>query len=197
MRYKIVPITIVFFLGLMIGPQFSNIVQETTSAQEKASDGRTPPDVLKLAADAKLGTVMFSHTNHTTKNYNIAGTGPITCVECHHTAQPAAEVAKHPPLKTAWPADRTTSLSLEELKDPKAPAVVPCRGCHARAETKPTVLPAIPEIKDESSTAMIAITNQQAFHRTCGGCHDQVAKDRNVKAPKRVQCTACHKKAAA
>ena len=56
MRYKIVPITIVFFLGMMIGPQISNFVQVTTSAQEKPSDGRTPPDILKLAADAKLGT---------------------------------------------------------------------------------------------------------------------------------------------
>lgn len=197
MRHKMVLITIGMFLGLMFGPQATTFVQETTSAQEKESDGRTPPDVLKLAADAKLGSVAFSHTNHTTKNYDIAGTGMITCVACHHTAQPAAEVAKHPPLKTAWPADRTTTLTTEELKDPKSPAVVPCRGCHARADTKPKILPATPEIKDESSGAMVTVTNQQAFHRKCTGCHEQVDKDRNAKAPKKLQCTVCHKKAAA
>lgn len=197
MRRKIVFIMVMVFLGLLFGPQAATSIQTTTSTQEKPSDGRTPPDVLKLAADAKLGSVTYSHTNHTTKNYNIAGTGPVMCVECHHTAQPASEVVKHPPLKTAWPADRTTTLTAEDLKDPKSPAVVACRDCHSRAETKPKILPAIPEIKDESSTAMISVTNQQAFHRTCGGCHDQVAKERNAKAPKRLQCTLCHKKTAA
>ena len=197
MRRKIMLITIMVFLGLLFGSQAMTSIQETTSAQEKTSDGRTPPDVVKLSTEAKLGGVAYSHTNHTTKNYNIAGTGPISCVECHHTAQPAAEVAKHPPLKTAWPADRTTSLTAEEIKDPKSPVVVACRGCHARADTTPKILPAIPEIKDESSTSMIKLTNQQAFHRGCAGCHEQVAKERNAKAPKRLQCTVCHKKATA
>lgn len=197
MRRKLVLIATLAFLGLMFGTQAITSIQNTTSAQEKPSDGRTPPDAIKLSVDAKLGSVAFSHTTHTTKNYNIAGTAPITCVECHHTAQPAAEVAKHPPLKTAWPADRTTSLTSEELKDPKSPAVVGCRGCHARADAKPTVLPATPQIKDEGSTAMITVTNQQAFHRNCAGCHEQAAKERQVKAPKRLQCTVCHKKAAA
>lgn len=196
MRRKTVNITSTIFLGLMFGIQAITSIQNTTSAQEKPSDGRTPPDVVKLATDAKLGGVAFSHTNHTTKNYNIAGTGPITCIECHHTAQPATEVAKHPPLKTAWPADRTTTLTAEELKDPKSPAVVGCRGCHARADATPKILPATPVIKDEGSTAMITVTNQQAFHRNCAGCHEQAAKERDVKAPKRLQCTVCHKKSA-
>ena len=197
MRRKMLLITILVFVGFVFGPQAATSIQVTTPAQEAQSDGRTPPDVVKLATDAKLGSVTFSHTNHVTKNYNIAGTGPITCIECHHTAQPASEVVKHPPLKTAWPADRTTTLTAEELKDPKSPAVVGCRGCHARAEAKPKILPATPQIKDEGSTAMITVTNQQAFHRNCAGCHEQVAKERNVKAPKRLQCTVCHKKAAA
>ena len=197
MKSKSVLMATLVFLGLIFGSQAITTIQDPTSAQEKPSDGRTQPDVVKLSTEAKLGGVTYSHTNHTTKNYNIAGTGPITCVECHHTAQPAAEVAKHPPLKTAWPADRTTSLTAEEIKDPKSPAVVACRGCHARAETTPKILPAIPEIKDEGSTAMIKLTNQQAFHRNCAGCHEQVAKERNATAPKRLQCTVCHKKAAA
>jgi cytochrome c553 len=197
MKHKLKAITMIVFLLLMLGPLKKTSLQVITPIQEKESEGRTPPDVLKLAADAKLGSVVFSHTNHTTMNYNIAGTGPVTCIECHHTAQPASEVAKHPPLKTAWPADRTTTLTAEEIKDPKSPTVAACRGCHARPETKPKLLPAIPEIKDEGSTAMITVTNQQAFHRNCAGCHEQAAKERSIKAPKRLQCTVCHKKAAA
>ena len=61
-----------------------------------------------LGAEAKLGVVKFSHLDHVTKNRSIEG-GKIECIECHHTAQPAAEAAKHPPLKTVWPADRTTT----------------------------------------------------------------------------------------
>ena len=112
-------------------------------------------------------------------------------------AQPASEVSKHPPLKTAWPADRTTTLTAESIKDPGAPPVVVCRDCHARKDEKPKLLPAIPEIKHEGSTALISMTNQQAFHRNCAGCHDEVVKQRpTAKAPKTVQCVACHKKAA-
>jgi hypothetical protein len=146
--------------------------------------------------EAKLGPVSFSHANHTTKNYTIDGTGPIACIECHHTAQPASEVAKRPPLKTAWPTDRTTTLTAELIeKDPKAAEVIACRSCHARQGEKPKLLPEMPQIKHEGSTAIITLTNQQAFHRTCGGCHDEAMKLRqNIKAPPTQKCTACHKR---
>jgi hypothetical protein len=161
-----------------------------------AQEARKRPDVLTLGADAKLGPVTFSHANHTTKNYNIAGTGPVACIECHHTAQPASEVAKTPPLKTAWPLDRTTTLTAELLeKDQSAVGVIACRNCHARAGAKPAVWPEIPQIKHEASAALITLTNQQAFHRNCASCHDEVAKTRpDVKAPKTQQCMACHKR---
>ena len=163
-----------------------------TSAQSKKR-----PEILQLGADAKLGPVSFNHTNHTTKNYNIAGTGPIDCVECHHVEQPAAEVAKHPPLKSAWPADRTATLTAAALDDPKTPEVIGCRNCHSRAATQPKLWPQLPEIKHETSTAIITMTNQQAFHRNCATCHDAIVKDRpTAKAPRTAQCTLCHKKAA-
>ena len=166
--------------------------------QTDQTAGRKQPDVLKLATEAKLGTVTFSHTNHTTKKYNLAGTGPIQCVECHHTAQPEAEVVKHPPLKTAWPKDRTTSLTAENVADTTTPPVVACRDCHARADAKPKVWPEIPQIKFEGGTAAITLTNQSAFHRTCAGCHDEAMKSRtDIKAPKTTQCLMCHKKNAA
>jgi hypothetical protein len=179
--------------GLVWGPRLLTPAPDTPAVQ--AASGRTPQDVYQFAANTKLGAVTFSHANHATKNYNVEGTGPIACVECHHVEQPAMEAAKHPPLKTAWPADRTATLTAESLKDPKTPEVSSCRGCHARAGTKPNLLAENPQIKSEASTAMITLTNQQAFHRNCAGCHDQVVKTRkDASPPTSTKCTACHKK---
>ena len=157
-----------------------------------------PPDTLVLAEKAVLGKVTFSHTNHTTKNYNIEGIAPIACIECHHVEQPASEAKKKPPHQTAYPPDRTTTLTADLLTKEPATKVVPCRSCHARKDEKPVVLPEIPQIKSENSTAMITLTNQQAFHRACAGCHDQAVKARpDAKSPTTTKCTACHKKTAA
>ena len=160
-----------------------------------AQNGRTPPDERVLGVEAKLGTIKFNHRDHITKNRSIEG-GTIACIECHHTAQPASEVVKTPPLKTAWPADRTTTLTAELLaKDPNPLGGATCHSCHTRMGTKPDVWPEIPQIKHESSTAMITLTNQQAFHRNCAGCHDEVVKHRkDVNPPTSMKCTSCHKK---
>jgi hypothetical protein len=185
-------------LGPPLGPHVLALVPHAAArGTAPAQEARKLPDAITLGADAKIGPVAFSHANHATKNYNISGDGPIACVECHHTAQPASEVAKHPPLKTAWPLDRTTTLTAELLeKDQSAVGVIACRSCHARAGAKPAVWPEIPQIKHESSAAMITLTNQQAFHRNCAACHDEVAKHRpDVKAPTTQKCMACHKKA--
>jgi cytochrome c553 len=154
--------------------------------------------VIKLAAEAKLGAVTFNHTNHATK-YSVDGTNLISCVDCHHTAQPLAEAVKHPPHKTVWPADRTTTLTAELLdKDPAAPPVNACRDCHARTGEKPKVLDAIPQVKHEGDAEPVTLNNQQAYHRNCGGCHDEVVKKRaDAPAPTSKKCTVCHKKTAA
>ena len=164
-----------------------------------AQEGRKPKDEVMLGPYAKLGGVKFSHVDHATKNRSVDGTKPIACVECHHTAQPASEAAKHPPHKTAWPADRTTTLTVDLLeKDPTAPPVNACTDCHARAGTKPKLLPEIPKIKIEGVADPVTMDNQQAFHRNCGGCHDEVAKTgRTSTAPTSKKCVACHKKSAA
>ena len=156
------------------------------------------PEVIILGKDAKLGQITFNHVSHNGGKYSIDGTGPIACVECHHTAQPSSELQKRPPLKTSWPADRTTTLTAELFsKDPAAAGVAACRNCHARAGEVPKLLPAIPEIKHESSTAAITLTNMQAFHRNCAGCHTEVKKTQPaMKGPTTTQCTMCHKKAA-
>lgn len=165
----------------------------TVSAQTQ-----TIPDVIVLGKDAKLGGVTFNHVKHNGGTYSIDGTGPIACIECHHAAQPAADLAKHPPLKTAWPSDRTTVLTADLFKkDPAAAGVAACRSCHARAGETPKLMPAIPEIKHESSTAMISLTNQQALHRNCAGCHTEIKKTNPAsKAPTTMQCTVCHKRSA-
>jgi cytochrome c553 len=162
----------------------------------KAQDATKTPDVVKLAKENRLGPVTFSHTNHTTKNYSLEGKGPIACIECHHTAQPAAELAKHPPLKTAYPPDRTTTLTAELFqKDPKAAGVAACSNCHVKQGETPKLVPEIPQIKSESSTAILTLTNQMAFHRACAGCHDAVLKSRpDAKAPAQQKCALCHKK---
>ena len=186
-----------FLLALvMLGSGTS--VTRSIARNSPAEAGRKPEDVYLLAPEAKLGGVSFSHVNHVTKNRNLEGTAPMTCVECHHTAQPAAEVIKHPPLKTAWPADRTTTLTVDLFeKDPKAPEMAACRDCHARTDTKPKLLAELPQIKLEEGTALITLNNQQAFHRNCAGCHDAIAKNRkDVNPPTSKKCMVCHKKGA-
>jgi len=170
------------------------------TADVSAQDGKKPPEVITLGADAKLGSIKFNHLEHITKNRSADGTAQVACVDCHHTAQPVAEALKHPPHKTVWPADRTTTLTMELLaKDPNALGAV-CRDCHAKTDTKPKLLPEIPQVKFEGSAEPTIMTNQQAFHRNCGGCHDAVMKarpDLTPPPPTSKKCVACHKKTAA
>lgn len=169
----------------------SGLVIRTTSSQTKA------PETIVLAKDAKLGQVAFNHSKHITENRSTDLSKPIACVDCHHTAQPAAEAAKRPPHKTAWPADRTTTLTMELLdKDPKALGAK-CSECHARADAKPTLLKEIPTVKFEGAADPTTMTNQQAFHHACGDCHDAVAKAKpDSTGPTSKKCTVCHKKTA-
>ena len=170
----------------------------TITADVSAQDGKKPPEVIALGADAKLGPIKFNHLDHITKNRSVDGTAQLACVECHHTAQPTAEALKHPPHKTVWPADRTTTLTAELLeKDGNALGAV-CRDCHAKTGAKPKLLPEIPQVKFEGSAEPTIMTNQQAFHRNCGGCHDEVAKKKpDTTGPTSKKCMVCHKKTAA
>ncbi len=194
MKVAIVLAGALLFLGLLVAPQASTFLSGTNVVQAQGTQEKKMPEVIEFSA-SKLGTVTFNHTNHATKNYNLKGDAPIACVECHHTAQPAAEAAKRPPLKTAWPKDRTTTLTLETFKDGTAGEVVGCRSCHARSGEKSKVWPDIPQVTYQGGTSPVVLTNQQAFHRKCAGCHDMTAKERpDIKAPKTTQCTVCHVK---
>lgn len=168
--------------------RYATILQEPVKA----------PESIVLSEKAVLGKVTFSHVNHVTKNYSVDGTRPVQCVECHHVDQPVAEAKKTPPHLTAFPPDRTTMLTVELLTKEPNTKVTPCRSCHARKDEKPSVWPQIPEIKSDDSATTFSMTNQQAFHRACAGCHDQVVKARpDAKAPTSKKCTSCHKKSMA
>jgi len=170
----------------------SSLVINRTSSQGKV------PETIVLAREAKLGQVTFNHLKHATENRSADMKAQNACVDCHHTAQPAAEALKHPPHKTVYPADRTTTLSVELLAgDPKAVGAI-CTDCHARNGEKPKLLPDFPTVKFEGSAEPTVMTNQQAFHHKCGECHDAVAKLKpDTIAPTSKKCTACHKKAVA
>jgi cytochrome c553 len=170
----------------------SSLVINRTNSQGKI------PDTIVLSKESKLGQVTFNHARHATENRSEDLKGPIACVECHHSAQPAAEAAKHPPHKTVYPADRTTTLTMDLLaSDAKAVGAI-CTDCHARNGEKPKLLPEIPSVKLPGGSEPTVMTNQQAFHVNCGGCHDAVAKTKaDTTAPTSKKCTTCHKKTAA
>src|SRR5436190_22305610 len=84
------------------------------------------PDVIVLAKEAKLGQVTFNHLKHISEKRSPDGNSQLACVDCHHTAQPAAEAAKHPPHKTAFPADRTSTLTAALLEKDAATVANVC-----------------------------------------------------------------------
>jgi hypothetical protein len=172
----------------------------TTTRPAEAQEAKKPPEVIVLAKEAKLGPVTFNHLKHITEKRSPDGAKQIACVECHHTAQPLSEAVKHPPHKTVWPADRTTTLTMDLLaKDANAVGAI-CTDCHARADMKSKLLPEIPVVKFEGSAEPTVMTNQQAFHHNCGDCHDLVVKARpalDPPPPTSKKCTQCHKKTAA
>jgi cytochrome c553 len=195
MKLLIVSVALVCFLCIV---GCNSAMLKSGSASLSAEGAQAPKDEYKLSTDSKKDkakslAVTFSHVNHATKNYSIDGTKPVGCVECHHTDQPAAEAAKHPPLKSANPADRTVTLTAETVKDPKTPAVQACRACHAQEGDKPKLLAAMPEVTYEGDTDPTTLTNEEAFHRNCNGCHDQaVEKRKGINAPTTNDCIKCH-----
>ena len=189
MRTRAIFTVIVIFAGL--GITFNSSFR-TTNAQD---DSRTPPDVVKLATEASLGQVTFNHKAHYSGNFSADGTTALKCVDCHHVEKSASEAAKDPLHKTVYPADRTATLTADSLKDPATPPVTQCRSCHLRKGEEPKLLAEIPSIEDEKTGKTLSLTNQNAFHRRCAGCHDKVAAARpEVKAPKTMKCLDCHKK---
>ena len=63
---------------------------------------KVQPKEMVLGKDSqsdKYGEVAFNHETHSLKNYSVDGQSVLSCVECHHTDQPAASLKA--PLKTS------------------------------------------------------------------------------------------------
>src|SRR5918995_576290 len=92
---------------------------------------KVQPKELVLGKDTqsdKYGEVAFNHETHSTKKYSIDGQSVLSCVECHHTDQPAANLKA--PLKTS---EREVLLTPEALAAADAKPVKDCRACHLQA----------------------------------------------------------------
>ena len=151
------------------------------------------PDVIVLAGKSRNGPVRFNHVKHNGGEYNADG--PILCIQCHHTAQPATSLTGIPPHRTVWPVDRTTTLTAEVFAaDPRKAGVAACRDCHARPGGKPKLLEFIPVIKDPETERETLIDNQNAFHTACDVCHFEIGfRTKGSKAPAADNCASCHK----
>jgi hypothetical protein len=157
--------------------------------QEKAS--KTQPKEVVLDQDSqsdKYGGCPFNHENHSTKNYNPAGTSVLACTECHHTDQPAT--ALKPPLKTS---ERDVVLTTAVLQTADAKPVKSCRACHLQAgdDSAP-----IPTVTYPDKPAPTKLTNEIANHNNCNVCHDKAIAARPAlkgKIPGSNDCVPCHK----
>ena len=160
-------------------------------AQEKES--KTQPKEVVLAKDSqsdKYGEVAFNHENHSTRKYSIDGQSVLTCVECHHTDQPAANLKA--PLKTS---ERAVVLTTESLAAADAKPVKTCRACHLQAGDDSAPLPAV---QYPDKPAATKLTNEVAYHLNCNVCHDKAIAARPAlkgKAPGSNDCVPCHKPA--
>ncbi|HNU06213.1 MAG TPA: cytochrome c3 family protein [Pyrinomonadaceae bacterium] len=152
---------------------------------------RQIPETIVLAEKAMLGKVTFKHQEHISRK--VEGMPEVTCVSCHHVEQPAAEAAKTEGHKTAYPADRTVTLTAANYTDGTAPEVTKCQSCHLAKGASPSILKEAPSMTVGGKTTVL--NNQNALHSSCADCHEAALKVKaDLKAPKGNQCMQCHKK---
>ena len=163
----------------------------TVVVQEKQS--KVQPKEMLLSKDSqsdKYGEVPFNHENHAVKKYSIDGQSVLTCVECHHTDQPAAGLKA--PLKTS---EREVVLTAENLAAADAKPVKSCRVCHLQAGDDSAPMPAVQYADKPAPTKL---TNEVAYHLNCNICHDKAIAARPAlkgKIPGSNDCLPCHKPA--
>jgi hypothetical protein len=168
----------------------SSIPANAAITQEKESKTQPKETVLdKDSQSDKYGEVAFNHESHSTKNYSVDGQNVLTCVECHHTDQPAANLKA--PLKTS---ERTVVLTAATLQAADAKPVKTCRACHLQAGDDSATLPTV---QYPDKPAPTKLTNEIAYHLNCNTCHDKAIAARPAvkgKAPGSNDCYPCHKK---
>lgn len=188
------PILIVLLACVCIGviafPNYSSL-RPRANSQEKES--KTQPKDITLSKDSqsdKYAEVPFNHENHATKPYNPEGTAVLTCVECHHTDQPAASLKA--PLKTS---ERPVTLTAAVLAEADSKPVKSCRACHLQAGDDSAPMPTI---QYPDKPAPTKLTNEVAYHINCNLCHDKALAARPTlkgKVAGSNDCIPCHKPA--
>lgn len=149
----------------------------TRLTQEIPKESKEQPKKVKLDQDSlddKWGEVAFDHETHSTRNYNPDGASVTSCVVCHHTDQPKANLKA--PLTTS---ERTVVLTADVLKDAAAAPVKGCRSCHLQSGDESKPLPVI--TKDGKQVKM---DNENAYHINCFECHDAAIKAKPELAQK-------------
>src|SRR5262245_22988627 len=88
--------------GLITLALVGNAARSVASVfQQIPKESKEQPKKVKLDTDSlddKWGEVAFDHETHSLKNYQPDGKSATSCVECHHTDQPKANLK--PPLVT-------------------------------------------------------------------------------------------------
>lgn len=149
----------------------------TRPTQEIPKESKEQPKKVKLDQDSlddKWGEVAFDHETHSTRNYNPDGASVTSCVFCHHTDQPKANLKA--PLTTS---ERAVVLTADVLKDAAAAPVKGCRSCHLQSGDESKPLPVI--TKDGKQVKM---DNENAYHINCFECHDAAIKAKPELAQK-------------
>lgn len=187
MKLKIVLIVMLVFIAVIIAGTNSRL----SSAQTAEKESKTQPKEVVLGKDSqsdKYGEVAFNHENHATKNYSIDGKSVISCVECHHTDQPPADLK--PPLKTS---ERAVVLTTASLAAADSKPVKTCRACHLQAGDDSAPLPTITYPDKPAPTKL---NNEVGYHLNCNICHDKAIAARpslKGKLPGSADCLPCHK----
>jgi hypothetical protein len=170
----------------------TNTAATFAAPQDIPKESKTQPKEVVLGKDSqsdKYGEVAFNHETHSTKPYSPDGKSVLTCVECHHTDQPAAGLKA--PLKLG---ERDVVLTAAALAGADAKPVKSCRSCHLQAGDDSAPMPVITEPDKPMPTKL---NNELAYHRNCNLCHDKaIAARADLKAkkiPGSNDCAVCHK----
>lgn len=165
-------------------PQSSTTMPDKPIILGKDSKSRSRAELKPEAA--------FDHTKHATDvGYSIDGKAATACVVCHHTEQPSAPKGKEYLRRF----ERKEVLTAEQLAASQQP-VRSCRACHFQEATAATNEFPPPFPKEMGREPAERVTNQEAYHINCIGCHEAVAKGNpKSKAPTdETGCGSCHSK---
>ena len=181
---------VIVALGCLAAMMVFNSAARSAS-QDTPKESKVQPKEVVLGKDSqsdKYGEAPFNHENHSTKKYSVDGASVLSCVECHHTDQPAAGLKA--PLKTS---ERDVLLTAAVLAAADAKPVKSCRSCHLQAGDDSATIPTVTYAGKSTATKL---TNEVAYHTNCNLCHDKAIAARPAlkgKAPGSNDCLPCHK----